>query len=486
MSYEEDRPVQRGWETTRQRQAQDAFWRETDSPHHEGVRTCESPAVPLTDVFVPPPEQPEPTTAPERYTLTVKLSSSDGLVLSNVELIATDSQGNESRFTSDAQGSARALVQVEDVYDVRFAKTPISLPPPPLWSKDGGWGLRVARDGSNFSMQADQVRDVIVVRPAVTEILIDGYAQGSSVMRWGGMRPRLDGTIATTRAALRIALMLGRGKTMCVAGHADPLGQDTDNEALSKARATSVQLFAAGQLDDWAADAAAHATELDVGCALVACHRILGMGAAGLDDRGALASALTALQLQAGVAVHEGALTVDDWRAIAGLYAYDLATLLFTDLAGLAELQSTVKWTTPAVLALGERYPRLPEQISDLAGPLAIVQRRCSLLVFGEMDTPQLAVDAEGVELYDGTYRRTIASVPGEVLVDIAVDTPTRDPIARGRAWIDTGGLGPREHAAGPDGHIRFMTLAGDRVRVASAFDADGNGTMTSWGGKES
>jgi hypothetical protein len=79
-------------------------------------------------------------------------------------------------------------------------------------------------------------------------------------------------------------------------------------------------------------------------------------------------------------------------------------------------------------------------------------------------------------------YRRTVLRVPGEVLVQIAVGGPGRDPLARARAWIDVGSLGVREHQAETDGLVRFTTFVGDRIRVAAAVDADGRGTMMSAG----
>jgi hypothetical protein len=483
---DEDRPRPRSWETTLQRQAEASFWANTQPAVYDGVRTCEPPAHPLAEVDLPRPTPPEPaSTSVERYALTVSLKSSDGLSLPDVELIATDTLGDETRFVSNEVGVAKTLVQLDDVYSIRFAKTPISLPPPPVWSKEGGWGLRVSRDGGTFLLDADTTRDVVVVRPAVTEIVLDGYAQGACVMRWGGMRPRVDGTVATARAALRLALWLGRGKTMVVAGHADPLGQDSDNEALTTERAKSVQLFAAGRIDEWADHAVVHANELDVACALVECNKILGLGVAGLEDKSKLATALDAVRVHAGLAAHEGKPNADDWRAFAELYADDLAALLFVDRAGLAELQSTISWTSEPTLALGERFPLPQSELTDLAGPLAVALRRCSLLVFGPDDTAQSAVDADGHELYDGTYRRTVVRVPGEVLVDIAVDTMARTPISRARAWLNISNLGAHEHTAGEDGHIRFLTLEGDRVEVISAFDADGRGTMVSAGKEE-
>ena len=254
-------------------------------------------------------------------------------------------------------------------------------------------------------------------------------------------------------------------------------GQDSDNDALALERARSVQAYAAGDLDGWASHAAAHATELDVSCALVAAARILGRPAVALDDDDALRAMRTAVRDWAGLS-HEGALGEADWRAIADLYNLDLAAFLQTDVAGLAELRRTVSWCDSPVHGLGERYPRPEPELVDAVGLAALPHRRCALLVFGPEDGAQSACDGDLAEIYDGTYRRSTLYVPGEVPVEIAVTTASRDPIGRARAWVGVGKLGTSERIADADGTVRFSTFAGDRISVAAAFDAEGLGTM--------
>lgn len=323
-------------------------------------------------------------------------------------------------------------------------------------------------------------RLVVQAEPSVTEIIIDGWAQGSRVMRWGGMRPRSDGTVSTTRAALRLGLSRGRGRTMCVAGHADPLGQDADNETLSAERGKSLYLFAAGKLDEWADHAAAQAAELDVRCALVACHAILGLGPASLDDAQALTTARSYLRSEAGLA-DGGPIGTADWRAIADLYDADLAPLLATDRAGLAEIRSTIRWTEPPTQGLGERHPCPTAEIGDAMGPAALPHRRGSLLVFDDPEEADAAAHAADA-IYDGTYRRTLLPVPSEVLVQLVIARPSHESIARARAWIDVATLGASQYVADVDGTIRFVALAGDRINLIAAFDADGLGALVSSG----
>jgi hypothetical protein len=364
-------------------------------------------------------------------------------------------------------------IEIEDELD---RGAPASLGNDPVdWDNIPSLGELVVPRGDD-GPRLDPARPV-EPRHAVTEVVLDGYAQGAAVMRWGGMRARTDGTVATARAALRLALWNGRGKLVAVAGHADPLGQDTDNDALSRERAKSVQLFASGQLDAWAEHALAHASDLDLACALVACHRILGLGPAGIDDAPKLDAALVAMRRGAGRAV-DGPVGLEDWVAFGELYEVDLAALMMTDRAGLAEIRGSVSWIDPPVVAMGETQPvELVERV-DVVGPVALAHRRCSLLVFGAADEGPAAVGAGGHAVYDGTYLRTTLRVPGEVLVDIVVATPARQAIPGGRAWISCGALGAREHLASDDGHIRFTALLGDEIDVVAACNASGRGAL--------
>jgi hypothetical protein len=432
------------------------------------------------------PQVPHAPSSPreEKAVLSLRLVTDDGLPLDGARLLVHEGSTSHDLRT-DAKGLA-TLELAEGPYDVNLVEPPIALPPTPAVVGEPRRDVLIERSRIDpFVVSARppgaEPRVVAVRRPRCTEVAIDGYAQGSKVLRWGGMRPREDGTVGTARAALRTALWLGRGKTMCVAGHADPLGQDADNHSLSAARATSVHLFASGDLEAWAGHAAANADDTDLACALVACHRILGMGPASFDDRDALDAALKGVRMNAGLA-EDGPASARDWHAFADLYEADLAALLFTDRAGLAEIRGAIDWTEPPTVALGETWPRPESELTDQVGSSALAHRRSSLLIFEQRDDPQRATETNGVEIYDGTYRRTTVSVPGEVMVDIAIDTPARDPIARGRAWVEIGAFGVHHHIAGDDGHIRFMTCCGDRIAVVAACDANGSGTLIAAG----
>ncbi len=436
-------------------------------------------AVPLSSLL-----QREPTL--DYGWVSIELLSHRGVPFADTEVTLLHCDGRRDRVVLDALGrhTARAVALPGPSRVI----LPAQLEPPTGGTVLDGFvrapgDVDVSRTpGATVSLGGLDRHHRLIVRaePRVTEVPIDGWAQGSRVMRWGGMRPRIDGTVGTTRAALRLGLWLGRGRTMCVAGHADPLGQDADNEALSSERGRSVYLFAAGKLDDWAEHAAGRATELDLKCALVACHAILGLGPANLDDGEALEVARRQLRADAGIAEDEP-LGCADWRAIGDAYDSDLARLLATDRGGLAEIRSTIEWTDPPYIALGERHPRPAAELADLVGLAALPHRRASLLLFEEPDDASEAAGA-GDLVYDGTYQRNVLTVPSEVLVQVTIARRTRESIARGRAWIDVGGLGASQYVADPDGTVRFTALAGDRIDVVAAFDADGLGTLVSSG----
>lgn len=420
--------------------------------------------------------------------LRLQIVTSDGVPVARQEFRVAQSGDVVVWDQTTDEGLAVVQVRDEGTYDVEFDPMPVKLPPRPAEQviEPGPW---LPRDTNVVRVSTTRACRLVLTRPACTEILVDGWAQGSVVMRWGGMRPRTDGTVATTRGALRLALQAARTRTMCVGGHADPLGTDAANDEVATQRANSVHLFLSGQLYLWAEHAMVYATELDVQCAIAACHVILGLGACTLDNEDAIATALGEIRSRANAAAAEegesprssdAPFCVYDWRVVANLYDLDLAIFMGTDRAGLMEIRKRVQWTEAPTLSFGERHPRPQAELVDVVQLPALSHRRVSLLVFGKNDGAQMAVDAGGDEIYDGTYTRTVIPVPGEVLVQIRVAAADGTVVAKGRAWLDVGDLGTSEYTAGPDGIVRLLTLCGDRIRVVAAFDAHGLGTMIS------
>ena len=453
------------------------------------------PAADLAQIHLPQATPVAPVTQAKTALLDLSLRTSDGQPCGGVSLQITNPDGQrEATVTTDPQGRARLDVPDDGDYEVALPD-PIVLPPVPSDTTKTGpvWSRKIVYDETHFMVPTGRRIDIVVVRPAATEVILDGWAQASCVMRWGGTRVRADETVGTARASLAMALWAGRGKTMLVVGHADPLGQDADNTALAGQRATSVVLFAKGDLDGWAAHAFGHATDLDWACALVACARILGMEMPGLTDhkaQDAVHQAVRANGIDGEPIPDDAPPSADDWRAVGEIYETDLGALLMTDRAGLAEIRAAIRWSDPETLSVGERWPRSAAEILDpaigLAGPPALMHRRVSLVVLGESDGPMTLPSTDGAALYDGTYARTVVDPPGEVLVEIQIDAAQGDgsqtPIAAGHAWIGVGTLGVFRCVAATDGVVRFPALAGERIQVVAAFDAQGRGTMTTAG----
>lgn len=456
-------------------------------------QTAARPATPvaLADLHLPRPEPLAPVAQAAPATLDLTLRTSDGLPCAGVSLQVTNDDGQrEATITTDPQGRARLDLDHDGDYEILLPNG-IALPPVPEGPTKAGpvWSRKIVYDEVYFSLSTGRRHDIVVVRPAATEVILDGWAQASCVLRWGGTRVRRDGTVGTARASLARALWASRGKTLLVVGHADPLGADADNAALAAQRASSVALFAKGDLDGWAAHAFAHATDLDWACAMVACARILGMAMPGLTDHKALDAVHQAVRAAGkdGEPIPDDAPPcADDWYAVGEIYETDLAALLMTDRAGLAEIRGAIRSSSPETIAAGERWPRSASEMLDpaigLAGPPALMHRRVSLVVLGKDDGPGTLPGTDGAALYDGTYARTVVDPPGEVLVEIAIDTPSRDPIAAAHAWIGVGSLGVFRCVAAVDGVVRFPALAGERIQVVAAFDAQGRGTMTTAG----
>ncbi|MBX7081528.1 MAG: hypothetical protein K1X88_20170 [Nannocystaceae bacterium] len=319
---------------------------------------------------------------------------------------------------------------------------------------------------------------------SVTEVVLDGWAQGSVVMRWGGMRARVPDCVATARGALRIALEAGVGRCLCVAGHADPVGSDANNHTISLERARSVQLFASGELVGWAGHAFANASPTDLACALVASHAILGRGTISLDDDAALADALAAVRTWAGLSPRRS-VDASEWLAFAQLYESDLVALMQTDPDGLAMLRREIAWAPPGFVALGERHPTPAIEIADIDGPEAPAHRRASLLIFPDAATAAEALTEDASAIYDGRFARTFVRVPPEVRVRLFVHDAALRGLSRASVLVELDGRPVREMRVDEHGMVSFTVLRGTRVRLLSARQASGSGGIIDFGTPE-
>jgi hypothetical protein len=371
----------------------------------------------------------------------------------------------------------------EGPYEVRFAETPVGVPAVPDTTVAVRPDVLLERGRSApFTMSARPIgaepRTVVVRRPVCTEVLIDGYAMGSVVLRWGGTRERSEAeeqVVGTARGALRTALWLARSKRIVVVGHTDPAGSDGTNAEIAAERAASVYLYASGRLDEWAQHAAAHGNDIDRACAAIACARILGHAVPAFENDGALRRALDDARQATGEA--SGSDAVGDYRAAAKLYDVDLARIFRSSVAELATLRSSVQWHDGGHAEVGERFPRSAAELDPVSAaglPYALACRRTALVVLAELDAEAL-VDMN--DFYDGTFRRTTIDAPSEARFRLQCVDPAKRARAGARVWLGTE-IGVHPYEADGAGLISCDALRGERIEVVLGTDAGGSGTV--------
>jgi len=462
----------------------------TAQRHDHGV-------VDLATIDRPPPSTPRSSaTEPLRATarLAVRVLVDDGTPIADADLEIVEIG---STVTTDDTGLASVEIR-EGHHEIRFV-TPPAIAPRRELSEIEKFNARSrtilveAHRTESFWLSTGE-RTVAVRRPKTTEILLDGYAQGSTVMRWGGTRPRIevvDGmplpVVGTARGAAAAFLVRAQGMHALVVGHADPQGSDEANAAVAAARARSTQLYLAGEHGSWADDAAANASEVDFACALSAFAAIMGIDRPALDDAPALEAVCAELHRFGGDATGEMTMptgTADEWRILAEAYDLDLARLLGLETFDLQRLRERITWVGQGHAELGEQWPRQPAEFLEgdaaslLGLPYAIACRRSSLHVLGRADAEALAgAEDKPVPLYDGTFGRTIVETPSEVEVLIRCTDPIRAALPGARVWI-RGALGVQAHVADAAGLVRFLAIRHSRFDVVMARQADQSGTL--------
>lgn len=452
--------------------------------------------VALRDVV--PPYEPQPVREPAAVVeplrpmveLVVVVATDDGSPVVDARL-EVDGQ----TLTTDADGRA-AITLRADTYEIRFAE------PPALGPLGDGPGPRTILVESNraepFHLSTGGPRHVVVRRPRCTEILVDGYAKGSKVLRWGGTRQRLDDgpdgapipVVGTTRAALATALLRGRGQYAVVVGHADPQGSDASNAEVALQRARSTFLYCSGQLDLWAAHAAGSASELDFNCAMVACSTIVTHADGtpferpALDDPAAIRRTSAALRRWGGDATAGPSPlptgTPDDWRLVAEAYEVDLARILGVETIDVERLRQQITWIGVGHGQLGERFPRPRTEIdvvSQVGLPYAVAQRRSAVVLMGRPDAEILA-DGDVLEpMYDGTWGRLTIDTPTEAPLVLRCVDRSGKALPHARLWL-SGPLGVQCHVADAIGVVSTLTIRGTKFDVALARDAHDEGVL--------
>lgn len=466
------------------------LWGDSTRRHRAHPDTGRRPHDPLDLVQIPRGAPlPPPTAAPESEPLramaelALRLATDDGTPIAGAQLEIVESG---QILTTDADGAAQTTLR-EGTYEIRFAE------PPRLGAPGPGRGeqtiLVEAHRTEPFALSTGATKHVVVQRPRCFEVLLDGYAQGSVVLRWGGTRPRLEPgspipVVGTARGALAIAIILGHGHHAFVVGHSDPQGSDAANAEVALHRARSTCLYLQGELDAWADHAAAMGDDVDWGCALVAFARITGQEIPALGDPKSLARAHDALLRWGGDASSRGSGVLgsaDDWRLVAEAYEIDLARILGGDTVDLQRLRADLTWIETGYGELGERFGRAPADLdpsSQVGLPFTLAQRRSSILIMTAADREALlAGDLERV--YDGTFGRVVMETPSEVLVRLRCRDPKGDALPHARVWI-AGPCGVTPHASGPTGEIVMQTLRGARFEIVAARDSTDAGAFVS------
>lgn len=228
--------------------------------------------------------------------------------------------------------------------------------------------------------------------------------------------------IALTAGLLAHLRDLGEDRQVLIAGHTDAAGSDSHNLGLSERRAENVQMFCAGERDDWAAHSHDNATVADGQEVLRWIEQRFGwpcdpgpvdnqegpQTAAGRDGfRARYAHEFD------GEAGSGDAFVLADWQAFFDLYEQDLAARLGVAVDELAGVRERLVFCDPPILACGEHWP---ESGLDRAAP-SRDDRRVELLCFHpeELPDPIGGDDPPGASIYTpGAYRwRPVEIGPG-------------------------------------------------------------------------
>jgi hypothetical protein len=495
-----DYPRRRIWRESSAAQVRhwgDSDWTGGDRwRHYNTVWRTHDAATPLADVKLPyepqPVEDPRPIPEPLRpqAELALTVATDDGSAIADAQLEVLETG---EILTTDAAGACLTPIR-EGSYEIRFAERPKL---PVLGEGPGPRTVLLECTRTEpFTLSTGGARHVVVRRPRCTEILVDGYALGSKVLRWGGTRQRLEAgpdgplpVVGTTRAALAVALVAARGHYVVVVGHADPEGSDQSNAEVALQRSRSTFLYASGQFGLWSSHAAASASELDFSCAMIACSKILGetqdvSEIPALDDPASIRRASAALRRWGGDASAgpspspKG--TPDDWRLVAEAYELDLSRLLGVDTVDLQRIREAATWVGPGHGALGERFPRPRTEIdvaSQVGVPYAVAQRRSAIVIMTRLDAEVLVHDDVLEPLYDGTWRRTTLETPAEVPVVLRCVDVAGKALPHARVWLG-GPLGVAAHVCDAAGAVTFLAVRGTRFDVALARGADDTGSL--------
>lgn len=485
---DEDVPRRRGPGSTDPHRLEREYSRAHRRPLHADTSRRPDEPVNLRSLQTTPTSKSRAAT--KMLSVAIRLQTPEGQPLAGVPVrFRSGDVAWQAERTTAADGSASAEVAEDDAPSVIVGLElceRVDLPPVPLVSRPADpnrpFSMLQRDPGGHVWLNWGDDDDVIVCRPRVAIVEIAGWPEACSVLPYACSYPTPDGPV-TVRGALRTALLAERGRRHClIAGHADTEGKAADNEALSAARARSVEIFLRGDGEAWAADTFANASVADLQLALQwASMQLDFVSPGGIDGDWGPKTAVSLREFRAAVGIDESLpLGTQDWAAFFDLYQQDLARFCLTDGDGLRALRDARVFTEPATCAMGERWPVDAAELDDYA---SAPNRRVSVLLFDCDSLWNADHDPKGDEIYDGTYVQKVIAVPPEVDVSLSVRRqPAFTPLPLARVWLSVGNLGVRELVANEVGVVHFTTLAGDRICVVLVQDPLGGGVVVTQG----
>ncbi len=196
------------------------LWGDSTKGHRVHPGTSVRPVAPV-DLATVALERPHPTPTstaePTRGTtpMRIRVVTDDGtpVAFACIEIVE-----NGAVFATDATGTTSFELR-EGMHELRWAEPP-KLPAPELLKQPQVTRtiLLEAHRAESFWLSTGE-RTIAIRRPRTVEVLLDGYAMGSVVMRWGGTRPRIeriDGVmtpvVGTARGAIAAFLIRAQGR----------------------------------------------------------------------------------------------------------------------------------------------------------------------------------------------------------------------------------------------------------------------------------
>lgn len=238
-------------------------------------------------------------------------------------------------------------------------------------------------------------------------------------------------------------------RQVVVYGHADTAGKAAHNDELSEARARNVQLYLAGDRQQWAAACQEHYEIAD----FKRVHRWAADRFGWATDPGPLDNEWTTRAKHAraefrtrcdellGTSLEQGVKqNENDWTAIFDLYDIAVAAVLGCKPEDLGVLRDMVTYAEPAILGCGEHWPVLADGQDGVAERL---NRRVEVMFFQPDELPAAhgSEQPAGDELYaSGRYKQIRLEPFGsdEALLRIALLDEYGDAMPQARFTVET------------------------------------------------